>query len=224
MICLVICTEGENSEPAAIREFSIATTGQTYPEPDIIMVPLKGNRGHKRLFDVADAEIEELKQSASNSILSEISVDDIIEKWVICDYDKMERNGITEQEFRKLALEKDYKAVINKPNFEFFVLVFLTNFEYAIKIKPSDYESEINKAIQRINERNISEKKFSSLMKIPEYSKNKYAAEKFFGNLLNYNPELIDNFLGQDFYRCDDCYSEMAIILRRIREIVKINS
>lgn len=146
MICLVICTEGDGSEPAVIKEFSITITGQTYPEPDIFTVPLGGNQGHKKLFEVADKKIADLGKPNSDSVLSLATDTDAIDRWIICDYDVMDKNGISEQEFRNLAKEKGYNVVVNKPNFEFFVLVLLTNLEYAMKIKPKDYVKEINMA------------------------------------------------------------------------------
>ena len=224
MICLVICTEGDSSEPTAIKEFSIATTGQTYPEPDIFTIPLGGNQGHRKLFETADKKIADLRKPDSDSVLSLTTDIDVIDRWVICDYDVMDKNGISEQEFRNLAKEKGYNVVINKPNFEFFVLVLLTDLEYAIKIKPKDYMGEINVAIKQINDKNIKDKGFSDTMTIPTYSKNKHVAEKFFGNVFNYNPELVKKFCEMASFGNSDRHTEMAKILQRICEVVKLNS
>lgn len=222
MICLVVCTEGDSSEPAAIREFSILAAGQTYPEPDVFTVPLGGNQGHKKLFENADRKVAELKDPHSDSVLSLASDADTVEKWVICDYDVMDKNGISEEEFRKSAREAGYEVVINKPNFEFFVLALLTGLEYATSIKPKDYIIEIDKAVKRLNDKNIEEKGFSDTMTIPPYSKNKHVAEKFFGNMFNYNPDLIKNF--RDTIGSDEKYTEMARILQRITEVIDLNS
>ena len=213
MICLVICTEGDSSEPAAIEEFSITKT-----------VPLGGNQGHKRLFEAADKKIAELRRPDSDSILSLATDSDVIEKWVICDYDVMDENGISEQEFRNLAREMDYHVAINKPNFEFFVLALLTNLEVARNTKPKDYAKEIDKAVKQINKQNIKEKGFSDTMIIPPYSKNKYAAVRFFGNIFNYNPELIKKFFEHNPQNSGGYYTEMDRMLKRITEVVAINS
>lgn len=82
MICLVICTEGDGSEPAVIKEFSITITGQTYPEPDIFTVPLGGNQGHKKLFEVADKKIADLRKPNSDSVLSLATDTDVIDRWI----------------------------------------------------------------------------------------------------------------------------------------------
>lgn len=222
MICLVVCTEGDSSEPAAIREFSILTAGQTYPEPDVFTVPLGGNQGHKKLFENAGRKVAELKDPRSDSVLSLASDADTVEKWVICDYDVMDKNGISEEEFRKSAREAGYEVVINKPNFEFFVLTLLAGSEYATSIKPKDYITEIDKAVKRLNDKNIKEKGFSDTMTIPPYSKNKHVAEKFFGNMFSYNPDLIKNF--HDTIGSNEKYTEMARILQRITEVIDLNS
>lgn len=61
-------------------------------------------------------------------------------------------------------------------------------------------------------------------MTIPAYSKSKHVAEKFFGNVFNYNPELVKKFCEMTSFGSDNRYTEMGRILQRIREVVKLNS
>jgi|InofroStandDraft_1065614.scaffolds.fasta_scaffold05140_15 hypothetical protein len=205
MLILIVCVEGESSEPAFIRQHGRCALGQVHPDIEIVEVPLGGNHGHRKIFEIANKKIEELKRS-DDSILSLVDSESEIalQKIVICDYDKMEKHGITEDEFRDAAAENGFQPIINKPNFEFFVLTYLTNFEYASKIKPSSYLVEINTAIDVLNKENHSIKGFPESLSIPHYDKNKYTSEKFFSNLLEYNRSELD----QRFCTYDPCIRE----------------
>lgn len=220
MLILIVCTEGESSEPAFIRQYGRCALGQIHPDIEIVEIPLGGNHGHKKIFEIANKKIEELKQS-DDSILSLIDPesDIALQKIIICDYDKMEKHGITEDDFRNAAAENEFQLIINKPNFEFFILAYLTNFEYASKIKPSNYLAEINTAIDVLNKENHSVKGLSEALNIPHYDKNRYASEKFFSNLLEYNRSELD----QKFCTHEPCiqegqYTQMKNLITLIQE------
>lgn len=225
MLILIVCTEGENSEPAFIRQYGRCALGQIHPDIEIVEIPLGGNHGHRKIFEIANKKIEELKQS-DDSILSLIDPESDIElrKIIICDYDKMEKHRIDEKEFREVAEQRGYQVIINKPNFEFFVLAYLTNIKYALSIKPGNYEIEINKAIDDINKRNHTLKGFSESLDTPHYSKNRYTADKFFAKLLDYNmAELDRNFCEQDIDLTKNGYTQMKDIMLEIQEYVNSN-
>lgn len=222
MLVLIVCTEGQNSEPAFIRQLGRCVLGQIHPNIEIIEVPLGGNHGHTdRVFEEADRRIEYLK-SDEDSILSLVFDDNeaVIEKTLICDYDKMQKHGITEEDFRSNAIAHNYRLILNKPNFEFFVLSFITSPEYAITIKPREYEQEINKTIDVLNLKDRNEKGFVDTMKIPYYSKRQYQIELCFGRLLEYHPELLTEFCRKKPDLDAKCYSQMGELLAEIRDSV----
>ena len=183
-----------------------------------------GNHGHTKIFDAADEAIQKERES-EDSLLSLIDEDSdiVLKRIIICDHDKMEKHGISEEQFRKTAAERDYQVVINKPNFEFFVLAYLTSIEYALHTKPENYEIEINKAVDTINEQNHKAKNFPKSLDIPHYSKNKYAADIFFAKLLDYNMAELD----QEFRVCSnkdltkDGYTQMGDIMTEIQKYAK---
>lgn len=221
----IICTEGESSEPAFIKNYGRCIFGQTCPDAIIIEIPLRGNHGHTKIFDAADEAIRKESES-ENSFLSIIGEDGdvILKQIIICDYDKMEKHGISEEEFRKVAERRGYQVVINKPNFEFFVLAYLTNTEYALQIKPEKYEVEINKAIDVLNEKNHITKGFPNSLNIPHYSKNKYAANKFFAKLLDYNiVELDRSFCAQKSDLAKAGYTQMRDVMLEIQRYANGN-
>jgi len=221
----IICTEGESSEPAFIKNYGRCVFGQTCPDAIIIEIPLMGNHGHIKIFDAADEAIRKESESGDSllSLVDEGS-DVILKRAIIYDYDKMEKHGINEEEFREAAKQRGYQVIINKPNFEFFVLAYLTSIKYALSIKPESYEVEINKAVDNINEQNRKVKGFPEGLDIPHYSKNKYAADKFFAKLLDYNiVELDRNFCTQSVDFTKDGYTQMGDIMLEIQEYVNGN-
>lgn len=225
MLILIACTEGESSEPAFIRQYGRCALGQIHPDIEIVEIPLGGNHGHRKIFEIANKKIEDLKRS-DNSILSLIDPesDIALRKIIICDYDKMEKHGISEKEFRNAAERQGYQVIINKPNFEFFVLTYLTNIKHALSIKPGKYETEINKAVDNINKRNHTLKGFSESLDIPHYSKNKHTADKFFAKLLDYNmTELDRNFCEQNADLTENGYTQMKDIMLEIQEHANSN-
>lgn len=222
MLYLAICTEGENSEPAFIRELDRVFGGQSVNQSgasvSIIPVPLNGVHGHNKIVEAADRALSLDIQRRTDGPLGDFSDDDVLEKWLICDYDYMEKHGITLREFREMVHTAGYELVVNRPNFEFFVLTLLVGLERAMTELPSNYERAIDVAIEAINAAN-AEKGFSDGMMIPKYSKKHYAAPMFFGKLLDYNQELIEAFQETIFDEQSEYFTDMAKIIGRIREL-----
>lgn len=222
MLYLAVCTEGENSEPAFIRELDRVLDGQSTNQGDtsvaVIPVPLNGVHGHNKIIEAANAALDIDLQKKTDGPLSDFSSVDILERWLICDYDYMEKHGVIFEEFKKMIHEAGYSLVINRPNFEFFVLALLAGLETAIAESPSNYMNAINIAAKTINSSNIK-KGFSDGMMIPRYSKKCYAIPIFFGKLFDYNRELIDKFCQIRFYDSSKRFSDMSKIINRIKEL-----
>lgn len=223
MIILVICTEGESSEPnyiKALKAVLFGTSARSTMNVEVVPVPLGGNHGHKKIFEKADKELERRKED-NYSILSAVDTEDTIEKWMIVDYDKMEKHNISEPDFRRKASEFGYNLVINKPNFEFFVLCNFMSYEEASKIATKDFCNTLNDEISDYNIKHGFDKPERSALRLPKYAKNKNIAEELFWKLLDQNPELIDtmsqnNSIGTNI---SSRYSEMWKIIKRIGDI-----
>ena len=222
MLYLAVCTEGENSEPAFIRELDRVLDGQSTNQGDtsvaVIPVPLNGVHGHNKIIEAANAALDIDLQKKTDGPLSDFSSVDILERWLICDYDYMEKHGVIFEELKKMIHEAGYNLVINRPNFEFFVLTLLAGLETAIAESPSNYMNAIDIAAKTINDSNIK-KGFSDGMMIPGYSKKCYAIPIFFGKLFDYNRELIDKFCQIRFDDSSKRFSDMSKIINRIKEL-----
>ncbi len=145
-----------------------------------------------------------------------------IEKWLICDFDKMDRRGVDLDSLRQEAKQYGYEGlIINKPNFEFFVLLHFLPFGEAQSVEINRYQAVTDEAVSSLNQRNIADKGFSAAMSVPRYShvKNRYAAERFFGTLLLNNPELIDFVIKNGGKHADARFSDMPLLIKRLRRV-----
>lgn len=222
MLYLAICTEGENSEPAFIKELDRVFSGQSINQSGasvaVVPVPLNGVQGHNRIIEAANEALDLGLQKRTDGSLSDFSTGDNLERWLICDYDYMEKHGVVLEDFKEMVREAGYNLVINRPNFEFFVLALLAGAEAAIAESPSNYENAINAAAEAINISN-AKKDFSDGMMIPKYSKRHYAAPNFFGKLFDFNRELIEDFCKINFDDSSERFSDMSKIINRIKEL-----
>lgn len=222
MLYLAICTEGENSEPAFIKELDRIFSGQSINQSGasvvVVPVPLNGVHGHNKIIEAANTVLDLGLQKKTDGPLSDFSTGDDLERWLICDYDYMESHGVVLEEFKKMVHESGYNLVINRPNFEFFVLALLAGPETAVAELPSNYENAIDVAAKAINISN-TKKGFSDGMMIPKYSKKHYAVPIFFGKLFDFNRELIDDFCKIEFDYSSNRFSDMAKIINRIKEL-----
>lgn len=223
MIFVLICTEGKVSEPAYLKALSSTLSGQAprniSTNVEVLPIPLGGNHGHKKLISIADAVVERHSKN-ENSLLSLVTVEDTVEKWIIVDHDDMEKHGISVDELRRVAQEAGYTLIINKPKFEFFVLASLSDCAAAAAVDKSQYTAQINMHVKSLNEQDI-QKGFTKDMLMPKYTKKRFPAEKLFSMMLANHPELIDAALALDVDPTADCYTEMPIIMRRIVNLYK---
>ena len=187
-----IFTEGECSEPAFLGELESYLRRQSpvtevRSKVEVVRFPLGGNQGYNvnAIDSSAGAMINGLKEELE--INGDISY---CEKWIICDYDEMNRYGTDVKNFREAMHLRGYEVVISKPNFEFFVLACLITEQEAAKVRPCDYLVRINEEIDAINRKNAIDFGFTDAMQIPHYShnghKSKHQAQQFFGMLFEY--------------------------------------
>src|SRR3990167_3426593 len=193
MLFVLVCTEGKVSEPECIKAFlsimpsQIPQAGEEYV--DVVPVPLNGNHGYKILIEKAEEQIEILENDEESMLFLAQDLDDGSEKekWLVCDYDQLDSSGITYEEFERSVKDAGYTLIMNKPNFEYFILAVLSDWKTADSTSKSKYEDKINSLIDKLNESNKVEKHFTDAQKIPYYSKKLHVAEKSFGMLFQYN-------------------------------------
>jgi hypothetical protein len=184
----------------------------------ILPLPLGGNQGHKKLIQAATAVIKEHCKNPDN-LASIADENDSLEKWLIVDYDNMDQHGVDVDTLKQEAQSSGYTLIVNKPNFEFFVLAHFRNLDDIASIRPDQYVNHIGKSVKELNIKNIAERGFTKEMAIPPYSKKLHIANKFFGMLLDYHPELIDKLSSLEVDTTKSQYTEMSVIINRIREI-----
>jgi len=226
MLFVLVCTEGEASEPACIDELHKVLktqrpqSGEVFVE--ILTIPLGGNQGHRKIIDKAERQIAITAQDPEK-LLSFAQDEDEQVKWLICDHDKMDEAGVDIKEFREHVKEAGYTLVMNKPNFEFFVVALLVGIEVAQTLKPKEYADVIEREIEALNTRNRSEKGFSENMMIPPYSKKRYVSIDFFAKLLGYHPELLHSLPEVEI---DDNanFTEMPKLINALKKIYGIDS
>ncbi len=226
MLFVLVCTEGDVSEPACIDELHKALKGQRPQSGDtfveIVTIPLGGNQGHKKIISKAEHEIE-LASQDSERLISFAEEDDERQKWLICDHDKMDQAGIVLQDFRKQVAAAGYTLVMNKPNFEFFVVALLSGVDAARAVKQKDYADVIEREIGALNQRNREEKGFSDNMMIPPYSKKRYVSIDFFGKLMHYHPELLHGLAEVEASDSDN-FTDMPKLINALKAIYGIDN
>lgn len=211
MILVAECTEGENSEPnytKALKDVYFGTSAITNTNLEIIPIPLYGNHGFRKIFDVAEEKISQAKNDSGN-LLSIIDPNDKVLKVLIIDYDKMDKLGIREKDLRDEAKKRNFILIINRPNFEYFVLCHFIPSEEAAEVPMKDLLERINEEVKNYNEIHGYDKPEYSALKLPNYSKNRYESEDFFRMLLDQNPGIIDTLTKEKLCKSSEAYSEM---------------
>lgn len=224
MIFMLICTEGEVSEPAFLSALCSNLKGQApkniSTKVEIIPLPLGGNHGHRKLIEVANTEVEKYCKNEDNYITL-AGKDDRIEKWIVVDYDKMNKRGVDPKKLREEAKKNGYTLVINNPNFEFFILATLACPGKTISsVKPNYLTNEINMHILSLNKEDTA-KGFGKNMLMPLYSKKLHVADKLFSGMLGYHPELIDKAANLNVDVSASHYTEMPKLLKQIQGLYK---
>ena len=226
MIVLAVCTEGKNSEPnyiEALKNVLLGTAPGGNTAVEVVTVPLGGNHGFKKIFEKANAELE-LKTQDPRNILSVLEEDDELEKWMVVDYDKMHKYGVSEEWMRDEAVRKGFVLVINKPNFEFFVLMHFVSVPEVAEIATKDLKDTINDRISDYNsQRGFNKDEFSAL-RLPKYSKGSFQSKDLFWRLLDQNMDLLGIF-DEERCHCDnEHYTEMWKIIKRMKELTRGNN
>jgi hypothetical protein len=213
---VIICTEGEVSEPAYLNALKLAVLGQTpgyETKVFIVTLPIGGNADHgEKLMMATDVAVEKCIQE---ELCFYDEDQDELEKWIVCDYDNAaDINGM-----RQLAAERGYRLAVSKPMFEYFILLHFLDVNEAKYVKPRDYERVINEQIDIINEKNGWDK--IRQLTIPHYSKNRFQAKACIEKLLCQMPMLVERIASN---KCDiksDKYSEMISLVQRIVKLHK---
>lgn len=223
MLFVLICTEGEVSEPVCIEAFLASINTQSPRSGDefaeVIHVPLKSNHGFKILVDKANKAIEKLENNKDSLLhLATTEGEATKEKWLVCDYDQMDELNVSFEDFAEIVKSSGYQLVMSKPNFEYFILAIIAGWDVANKTHKSNIVGEINLHVDKLNAENKKTKGFSDALMIPHYDKGRRVAEKFFGMLFSYNQELLLDLMTQDIPD-NERYSDMPTLIERLRKL-----
>jgi hypothetical protein len=218
---ILIFTEGANTEPEYIKAFDIAirgidaTLGQEIYRPEIIPLTLDGNQGHMKIVEKSKEKFEEWKYKEDSTYEYFEEDEDSIKKFIVCDYDRMHKNGIRIDELRHMADSEGYTLILTKPAFEYFLLLHFITEEDAIKIKPGEMESEINNQIKLLNE-NLP-------FPIGGYSKHEHSTLNCFSDLFTNRPVVIGRIISVGDGDGDgyEYFTEMPVLLKYIKDSYK---
>jgi hypothetical protein len=224
VLFVLICTEGDNSEPECLVALDASLKNGQVPQEvvrfvEVLPIPLGGNQGHTKLVEKANEQVKIMEMDPDSLLhLALAEVEAECDKWIVCDYDALDESKITLDELRDQASKAGYRLVVNKPKFEYFVLCLLIGTDAASKVEPGRYFVEINKQVDVLNERNKTEKGFTDAMNIPHYSKKKYVTREFFGKLFSHNIELLDNLPDENSDEGDQ-FTEMSRLINAIQSL-----
>jgi hypothetical protein len=211
MLFVLICTEGRVSEPQYIKAYCRATEGQSAARRRVEVVPLstEGNQGHAELINKANEVLSAFIANPENCI----EESDAVEKWLVCDFDDMQINM---GELRRQAEENAYSLVINKPNFEYFVMSHFYSPAEIASVNKRDFAQKINAKVAKLNKQDW----VTEVTKLPPYSKKEHHAADFFGKLLSYGgDEMIERVRSISMSENGGNFTEMPKLIARIDEI-----
>jgi hypothetical protein len=213
---IVVCTEGLNSEPEYIETFCKlaipSIPGHVSAPPEIIILPLGGNQGHRAIIDKVNKKYQEWEK-ADNSIYEYFDPEtDKVEKYLVCDYDNMHKKGIELKDFRRDVEAAGYDLILTKPGFELFLMLHFVSIEDAICMKPENFIDEINKKIELLN------RELPPGVDISKYSKHERSASRCFGMLFSFRPNYIQKVLQLPMSVETKYFSEMPRLLNSIIE------
>ena len=173
-------TEGKNSEPEFIRTLNSVIFGNAAGNARLEVRPiaLAGNHGYSKLVERAQ------ETAASHEIRQYIDDGDLVEEYLICDYDDMGERNIALTDLQEKAKAAGFDLIVNMPCFEEFILRWLMTIlgEDTAKIARFDrhsYISEINRRIDTLNKRG------PQIPPISKYGKHKFQGSRCFYGLMS---------------------------------------
>lgn len=217
---LLAVVEGE-TEKGLIEAFLKTRVGQApekYGQIEVVPISVHGNQGYTGLVEAANTCIDEYLKNPDNCYDPE---DDAHEKWLVFDYDDIEDKNITLDELKEQSKQAGFKCIVSKPNIEYFILALLGGYEFANGINSDKYKQAINRLIDDLNARDLSEKVgFTDAIKIPPYDKRIYQCKNCLWAIFSFHPELVERIIECEIDYTEK-YSEVPVLLKRILTVVE---
>lgn len=216
---LLAVVEGE-TEKGLIEAFLKTRVGQSpekYGQIEVVPISVHGNQGYTGLVEAANNCIDSYLKDPDNCYSDE---DDDHEKWLVFDYDDIDDKNITLDELKEQSRQAGFSCVVSKPNIEYFILALLGGYNLANSANPDNYKQEINKLINNLNKKDLSEKTgFTDYIKIPPYDKRIYQCKNCLWAIFSFHPELIDLIIKGNTVQSEK-YSEIPLLLKRILDVI----
>ena len=217
---LLVAVEGE-TEKELLNAFLKTRIGQApekYGQIEVVPISVGGNHGYTRLVETASAKIDQYLVNPENCYEP---VYDKVEKWLVFDYDDIEKKNITLKELITKARAAGFSCTVSRPNIEFFILSLLKGHNFAARTHQSNYGQEINRAINLLNRVAAAKMpNYSAVTRIPPYNKKAHQCRACLWMLFASHPELIDATIKQAKLGDNLCYSELPRLLKRILDIL----
>ena len=190
---ILICVEGGSSEPGIIKGFMGHLRGQAPANVcgriEVVPLPLGGNQGYtEELFEKAKEKVDEyiktweIKERTTNSVkagdagetvIAEKGADgneddangaDEIERYIVCDYDNIDKSKTTLEQLREDAKKKGFKLIVTRPKIEYFIARHFFSEEELSTVTAPALAGKINEGIEKYN---ADKESFLQLPRIP---------------------------------------------------------
>lgn len=212
MEIVIVCTEGESTETAMINAVTDYFQAQTATNVKAQVIPLstEGNQGHVHLVEKANQAVNDYIRSLPES--EEIR---IREKYLMCDYDKMNEHGIALENLRRKCDDNEFALIVSNPDIEYFVARHFFDAEELTEVTAGPKMIEkINEGIKEYNSR------ADTFMKLPKYGKRKKMANDFFSALYNYDPTFLDIAKNISTVASNGRYTEVPVLLAELYDFL----
>lgn len=211
MKVVLICTEGQSSEPGnvnAIVNYFRSQVPDAYRRLEILPIPLNGNHGYRdlpqRAAEMVDQKLQEFELDPSQNE---------VYRFLVCDYDNMDLLGVDIEALRIAAKDKHFQLIVTKPKFEYFIARHFFTADELLTTNDAALIGKIQEGIDRYNADR------PAYLQIPPYNKSHQQSCRCLGTLYNFDPSFIDRICDMEVDTSQDQYSELPILVRFLREL-----
>lgn len=209
---VLICTEGNSSEPGAIESFVRCLRGQApatlYGRVEVRSLLLEGNHGYTKLVEAAEAEVEQYIKEWEIE-----TPDDEIERFLVCDYDNIDETKTTLEALRESAATKGFRLIVTRPKFEYFIARHFFTEEELSSVSPAALAGKIKEGIDNYNSGK------ADFLHIPPYSKKRSAAQRCLGALYNFDPSFMDVACNINVNTSREQFTEFPKLLLHLKKL-----
>ena len=229
MELILICTEGESSEPACITEYirsiDLSFNGSKLGIR-VEVLPIGGTCGYIHMVEHANKTVLEYVNNEENFVDEELrnivlgkaqnSDDFKVTKFAVFDTDKLSESKITLESLKEEFQGAGFIPLANHPNIEGMATLLFSDADQLQGLDPTNIKATLRDKARIYVEA-------CGGLALPEYSKKSYVAKNWFSSVFNYDPELRDRALELPSDPIMDYYSEMSVLFSYLRHRIVLD-